>query len=196
MFKMMGFVGVGIVGTGLYFGGIQAMVNWRGEPAQAVIERTEFELIQEEGANHQVSDLIAHREPGRAVQRMDSEGQIVRLQAREARPLADSREGADTSKKIDFKMTSTPQDSIVTISYTVPATEASDSTHIDTAVFDLSGLLVMQPVHQMVKAGNHTVVMDKRGLPNGIYFVGLMPHHDKNLRIIRKLLVRREGRTQ
>ena len=107
MIKIMGIIGAGIAGTGLYFGGISAVLNWRqenNEPSQM----PQIQLELENPAQNEQSVPEKTDEP----EGVESSRQEV-------------RSGSNTSgntEKLDFRMESTPQDSLVKIVYWLPKT--------------------------------------------------------------------------
>ncbi len=82
--------------------------------------------------------------------------------------------GEDKSEKVekaDFKMKSSPQDSLVKITYSIPESVVSDSALVEINIYNRLGEIVAKPVRSVHKPGSYTAYQTKRGLPDGMYFV-------------------------
>ncbi len=169
MIKIMGIIGAGIAGTGLYFGGISAVLNLEqenNELSQTAQIQLELEnLAQNEQSNPEKTDE-------------------TKPSQQEAK--SDSNTSGDT-EKLDFRMESTPQDSLVKIVYWIPETVYSDSVFIELDCYNIQGLIVAKPVNKTQAPGSYTVLLSKQGLPNGAYFVRLKANRSLKNSQIRKL---------
>jgi len=111
MIKIMGIIGAGIAGTGLYFGGISAVLNLEQEntePSQVPQIQLELEnLAQNEQSVPEKTDGA------------ESSPQEVK---------SDTNTSGDTkTEKLDFRVETSPQDSLVKIVYWIPETVYQDS---------------------------------------------------------------------
>lgn len=170
MIKIMGIIGAGIAGTGLYFGGISAVLNLGQENNElsqtAQIQLELEELSQNEQSNSERTDEI---------EGVESSRQEVK---------SGSNTSGDT-EKLDFRMESTPQDSLVKIVYWIPETIYQDSVFVELICANIQGMLVAKPVNKTQAPGSYTVLLSKQGLPDGAYFVQLKANQ-KNAQV-RKL---------
>lgn len=157
MMKIMGIIGAGIAGTGLYFGGISAVLNLEQENTEpSQVPQIQLEL-ENPAQNEQTN-------PERTDETKSSRQEIK----------SDSNTSGDTqTEKLDFRMESTPQDSLVKIVYWIPETVYSDSVFIELDFFNIHGARAAKPVNKTHAPGSYTAFLPKRGLPDGIYFVRL-----------------------
>ena len=94
--------------------------------------------------------------------------------SREENPFSNtSGDTAPQTEKLDLRVESAPQDSLVKIEYWIPEMVNRDSVFIDLDCFNMEGTLVAQPVNKTHAPGSYTVFLSKRGLPDGIYHVRL-----------------------
>ena len=174
MIKIMGIIGAGIAGTGLYFGGISAVLNLgqeNNEPSQT----SQIQLEMENPAQNEQSV------PEKNV---ETEGIKFSLQ----KVQSDSNTSRDTqTEKLDFRTESTPQDSLVKIVYWIPEAVYQDSVFIELDCFNNQGMVVARPVNKMHNPGSYTTFLSKQGLPDGIYFVQLKANQSKKNAQVRKL---------
>ena len=169
MIKIMGIIGAGIAGTGLYFGGISAVLNLgqeNNEPSQT----SQIQLELETPAQNEQSN------PERTDETKPSQQEVQ----------SDSNTSGDT-EKLDFRMESTPQDSLVKIVYWIPETVYSDSVFIELDCFNIQSARVAKPVNKTHAPGSYTVLLSKQGLPDGTYFVQLKANRSLKNSQIRKL---------
>ena len=90
-----------------------------------------------------------------------------------AEPSNTSSYAAPQTDKLDLRVESAPQDSLVKIEYWIPEMVNRDSVFIDLDCFNMEGTLVAQPVNKTHAPGSYTVFLSKRGLPDGIYHMRL-----------------------
>ena len=169
MIKIMGIIGAGIAGTGLYFGGISAVLNLgqeNNEPSQA----PQIQLELENPAQNEQS--IPEKTDG-----AESSPQEVQ---------SDSNTSGDT-EKLDFRMESTPQDSLVKIVYWIPETVYSDSVFVELDCFNIQAVIVARLVNKTHTPGSYTAFLSKQGLPDGTYFVQLKTNRSLKNSQTRKL---------
>ena len=172
MIKIMGTIGAGIAGTGLYFGGISAVLNLEqenNEPSQ--VPQIQLEL-----------ENPAQNEQSVPEENVETEGIKFSLQ----KVQSDSNTSGDT-EKLDFRMESTPQDSLVKIVYWIPEAIYSDSVFVEIDCFNNQGMIVARPVNKMYNPGSYTTFLSKQGLPDGIYFVQLSANQSRKNVQVRKL---------
>lgn len=169
MMKIMGIIGAGIAGTGLYFGGISAVLNLEQEntePSQVPQIQLELEeLAQNEQSNSERTDETK------------SSRQEIKT---------GSNTSGDT-EKLDFRTESTPQDSLVKIVYWLPKTIYQDSVFVAIDCYNVQGLIVAKPVNKTQAPGSYTVLLSKQGLPDGTYFVQLKANRSQKNSQVRKL---------
>ena len=93
---------------------------------------------------------------------------------REENPFTNtSGDTAPQTEKLDFRVESAPQDSLIKIAYWIPETVNRDSVFIELNCFNMEGMRVAQPVSKTHAPGSYKVFLSKRGLPDGIYYVRL-----------------------
>lgn len=174
MIKIMGIIGAGIAGTGLYFGGISAVLNW----GQENTEPSQVPQIQLELEN------LAQNEQSVPEKTNETEG----VESSPQEVQSDSNTSGDTqTEKLDFKMETSPQDSLVKIVYWIPETVYSDSVFIELECYNNMGMIVARPINKTHAPGSYTTFLSKQGLPDGIYFVQLKANQSKKNAQIRKL---------
>ena len=160
MIKIMGIIGAGIAGTGLYFGGISAVLNW-GQENNELFQTSQIQLELENPAQNEQSVP----EKTDATEGAESSPREVK---------SDSNTGGETQiEKLDFKMETSPQDSLVKIVYWIPEAVYSDSIFIELDFFNSQGARAAKPVNKTHAPGSYTAFLSKRRLPDGIYFVRL-----------------------
>lgn len=174
MIKIMGIIGAGIAGTGLYFGGISAVLNLEQENT----EPSQVPQIQLELENS------AQNEQSIPEKTDETEGIKFSLQ----KVQSDSNTSGDTqTEKLDFRMETSPQDSLVKIVYWIPETVYQDSVFIELDCFNIQGARVAKPVNKMHNPGSYTTFLSKQGLPDGTYFVRLRANRSDKNGMIQKL---------
>ena len=160
MIKIMGIIGAGIAGTGLYFGGISAVWNL----GQENTEPSQVPQIQLELENP------AQNEQSIPEKTDETEG----VESSRQEVQSDSNTSGDTqTENLDFRMETSPQDSLVKIVYWIPEAVYSDSIFIELDFFNIQGARAAKPVNKMHAPGSYTTFLPKRGLPDGRYFVQL-----------------------
>ena len=171
MIKIMGIIGAGVAGTGLYFGGISAVLNL-GQENNELFQTSQIQLELENPAQNEQS--VPERTDG-----TQSSPQEVQ---------SDSNTGSDTqTEKLDFRMETSPQDSLVKIVYWIPETVYSDSVFVELDCYNNMGMIVARPVNKTHAPGSYTAFLSKQGLPDGIYFVRLRANRSDKNGMIRKL---------
>ena len=160
MIKIMGIIGAGIAGTGLYFGGISAVLNWgqeNNEPSQA--PQIQLELENPAQNEQSIPEKID------ATDGTESSQQEVQ---------SDSNTSGDIkTEKLDFRMETSSQDSLVKIVYWIPETIYLDSVFAEIDFFNIHGARAAKPVNKTHAPGSYTAFLSKRGLPDGRYLVRL-----------------------
>ena len=149
MLKTLALVG-GVVGTGIYFGGITSVMQWqvdRGKPVpgdrELVLELGDREVALALGRQEEL------RQPEKPRASQDrAEDQRPELQGRLAAAASpaeaaaaggtEATPGQKDEARADFRMTHEPTDSVVTIVYWIPGPLYPDSVFVDITVFDLS----------------------------------------------------------
>lgn len=154
MVKMVGFLTAGVIGTGVYFGGIQELIDWRAEEDVAT-EEIQFEFSETQ------TDLA------KAV--LAAAGQV-------GGSSSASETGSSKNKKEDapgyIRIKGKAEDPVVSFIYTVP-----ESSHVELRVLDGVGGVISTPVFESQKVGRHSVVFDKSHLPDGMYLTHLRFDH-------------------
>ena len=160
MIKIMGIIGAGIAGTGLYFGGISAVLNWgqeNNEPSQMPQIQLELETpAQNEQPNPEITDETDGTKSSQQEVKSDS-----------------NTSGETQTEKLDFRMETSPQDSLVKIVYWIPKTIYQDSVFVEIDFYNSHGARAAKPVNKTHAPGSYTAFLPKRELPDGIYFVRL-----------------------
>ena len=172
MIKIMGIIGAGIAGTGLYFGGISAVLNLgqeNNEPSQV----PQIQLELENPAQNEQS-----------VPEKTDETEGVESSQQEVK--SDSNTSGDT-EKLDFRMETSPQDSLVKIVYWIPESVYSDSVFVELDCYNNMGMIVARPVNKTQAPGSYTVLLSKQELPDGTYFVKLRANQSDKNAMVRKL---------
>ena len=165
MIKIMGILGAGVAGTGLYFGGISAVLNL-GQENNELFQTSQIQLELENPAQNEQSN------PDKTDETKSSQQEVQ----------TDSNTGGDTQiEKLDFRMETSPQDSLVKIVYWIPETVYSDSVFVELECYNNMGMIVARLVNKTHAPGSYTTLLSKQGLPDGIYFVRLRADQsDKN----------------
>ena len=174
MIKIMGIIGAGIAGTGLYFGGISAVLNWgeeNNEPSQ--VPQIQLEL-----------ETPAQNEQSIPEETDETEG----VESSQQEVKSDSNTSGDTqTEKLDFRMETSPQDSLVKIVYWIPESVYSDSVFIELECFNIQGARVAKPVNKTQAPSSYTAFLSKQELPDGAYFVRLKANRSQKNAQVRKL---------
>ncbi len=178
MIKIMGIIGAGIAGTGLYFGGISAVLNWRqenNEPSQVPQIQLELETpAQNEQPNPEKTD--------------ETDGTKSSQQDVKQEVKSGSNTSGDTqTEKLDFRMETSPQDSLVKIVYWIPETIYQDSVFVEIDFYNRHGARAAKPVNKTHAPGSYTVLLSKQELPDGTYFVRLKANRSQKNAQVRKL---------
>ena len=169
MIKIMGIIGAGIAGTGLYFGGISAVLNL-GQENNELSQTAQIQLELENPAQNEQSN------PEKTDETKSSRQEV--------------KTGSNTSgdiEKLDFRMESTPQDSLVKIVYWLPKTIYQDSVFVELICANIQGMIVAKPVNKTQAPGSYTVLLSKQELPDGTYFVKLRANQSDKNAMVRKL---------
>ena len=101
--------------------------------------------------------------------------------------ISDGTGGAGQMEKANFKLESSPQDSVVNMTYGLPASLYPDSVFVEVVVFNFMGAQVAKPVNGIHKPGTYTAHLHKRALPDGVYFF-LLQLDRQNVRAVRRTL--------
>ena len=174
MIKIMGIIGAGIAGTGLYFGGISAVLNW-GQENNELSQTAPIQLELEKPAQNE-----------QPISEKTDETEGVKSSLQEVQ--SDSNTSGDTqTEKLDFRIETSPQDSLIKIVYWIPETIYADSVFIELDFFNTQGARVAKPVNKMHNPGSYTAFLSKQGLPDGRYFVRLRANRSEENAVIRKL---------
>ena len=178
MIKIMGIIGAGIAGTGLYFGGISAVLNL-GQENNELFQTSQIQLELENPAQNEQSI------PGKTD---ETDGTKSSKQDVKQEIQSDSNTSGDTqTEKLDFRMETSPQDSLVKIVYWIPEAVYSDSVFIELDCFNIQGARAAKPVNKTHAPGSYTTFLPKRGLPDGRYFVQLKANQSQKNAQVRAL---------
>lgn len=117
------------------------------------------------------------------------------------------KDSADTTGSMEQRKASTkdparptltlshsPTDSVVTIKYMIPESASQDSVYIELIVYNFSGDISAVPVNAKQAIGAYTVLLKKRTLSDGIYYVSLKLNRSSTHTAIRQLNLLWEGR--
>jgi len=156
MFHMIGFLCAGVIGTGVYFGGIEEMIDWRAEK-DIVKEEIRFELSEQEVG----LDQAVLAKAGQTGSSSSGSGTGV---AKEEKKKAPGH----------ILVNGKAEDPVVSFTYTVP-----ESAHVEMRIYDGAGDVIATPVFEPQKAGDYTVAFDKSKLPRGSYQAELRWNHER-----------------
>ena len=167
----MGIIGAGIAGTGLYFGGISAVLNLEQENTEpSQVPQMQFEL-----------ENLAQNEQSGPEKTDETKSSQQEVQS-------DSNTSSDTkTEKLDFRMETSPQDSLVKIVYWIPEAIYQDSVFIELDFFNSQGARAAKLVNKTHAPGSYTTFLSKQGLPDGTYFMRLKANQSQKNTQIRKL---------
>lgn len=154
MIKTIGFLCAGMIGTGVYFGGIQELIGWRAEDD---VEEIQFEF---------------------SAQEVELDQTVLASAGQGGGSTPDSGGGGAKAKKEKpeghIRVKGKAEDPVVSFTYTVP-----ESAHVEMRVYDGAGDVIATPVFEPQKAGDYTVAFDKRALPRGAYSAELRWDHER-----------------
>lgn len=171
MLNMIGFLCAGVIGTGVYFGGITEVIGWRvGEEIsqeQVVLEFDKEVEKLDKPVLDKPNDMLEQQNQNQQTQ----EKPMIEKPKPEVRKTDGGEGNSKKVEKADFKMKSSPQDSLEKITYSIPASVVSDSALVEINMFNRLGEIVAKPVRSVHKPGSYTAYQTKRGLPDGMYFV-------------------------
>ena len=117
---------------------------------------------------------------------------------REENPFPNtSGDTAPQTEKLDLRVESAPQDSLVKIEYWIPETVYSDSVFVELDFFTATAeaAKVAQPVSRTHGPGSYTESLSKRGLPDGKYLARLRINRsdqDMTMRILNLIWINRK----
>ncbi len=171
-----GILTAAVVGTGIYYSGFVAIVQW---------ENGSVSSPKPEATAEQMTIEIERDDPSNPVNRPKQAE--VALQQNATKGRADGQtESADTTRftqqrkastdspaKPTLTLSDSPADSVLTIAYTIPDSAFKDSVHVGLKVYNMSGMLAALLVDDIQRVGSHTLLLEKRRLSDGVYIVDL-----------------------
>ncbi len=171
-----GILTAAVVGTGIYYSGFVAIVQWENgsnsspKPGATAAEMT-IEIEKDDSSNpvnrskQAVASLQQSATKGNAVGQTESADTTRFTQQRKA--------STDSPARPTLTLSDSPADSVVTIAYTIPDSAFVDSVHVGLKVYNMSGRLAALLVDDIQSVGSHTLLLEKRRLSDGVYFVDL-----------------------
>ena len=192
-----GILTAAVVGTGIYYSGFVALVQWENDAqtdsqpgvstAPMAIEIEKEDVSNPVNRAKQAEALLQQSATkGNANGQAGSAGSTIVTQQRKA--------STDNPVRPTMTLSHSPADSVVTINYTIPESAAHDSVHVELIVYNFQGDLAAVPVNARQAVGAHTVLLEKRLLSDGMYFVSLKLNRSSTHSALRRLNLLWEGR--
>ena len=174
--KVAGVLTGAVVGTAIYFSGIVAIINWNSDmDAGSKSGASASPMTLDISEDHAATPVERPEQTAVALQQRETTGKTDRpVKSTDPRRVTQRVKGSTNDpSKPTLRLSHSPTDSVVTITYTIPDSTFRDSVHVDLKVYNLSGTTAALPVNQMQAVGEHTVLLEKRTLSDGMYFVVL-----------------------
>ncbi len=192
-----GILAAAVVGTGIYYSGFVAIVQWENgsdsspKPGATTAEMT-IELEKDDVSIPVDRPKQAEVSLQQNAKKVNANGQ------KDSADTTGSKEQRKASTKDPARPTLTlshsPTDSVVTINYTIPESGSKDSVHVELIVYNFSGDISAVPVNTKQAVGAYTVLLEKRHLSDGLYYVSLKLNRSSTHTAIRQLNLLWEGR--
>lgn len=171
-----GILTAAVVGTGIYYSGFVAIVQWENgsdsspKPGAAAEQMT----IEIEG-DAPSNPVNRPKQAEASLQQSATKGIAVgQTESADTTRFTQQRKAStDSPAKPTLTLSDSPADSVVTIAYTIPDSAFKDSAHVGLKVYNLSGMLAALLVDDIQRVGSHTLLLEKRRLSDGVYFVDL-----------------------
>ena len=192
-----GILTAAVVGTGIYYSGFVAIVQWENRSDSVPKSGMTSEQMTIEIEGDAPSDPVNRSKQVEAtLQQSATKGNADgQTESADTTRFTQKREAStDNPARPTLTLSHSPTDSVVTIDYTIPESASKDSVHVELMVLNVSGELAALPVNKMQSIGSHTVLLRKPPLSDGIYFVALKLNRSITQYVARQLVIFREGR--
>ena len=192
-----GFLTAAVVGTGIYYSGFVAIVQWENgsnsssKPGAAAGQMT-IEIEKDDPFDPVNRPKQAEVALQQSAKKGNANGQAKSTNAGQTRQAGGT--STESPPRPSMTLSHSPADSVVTIKYTIPKSGSQDSAHVELKVVNVSAELAALPVNEMQSVGSHTVLLRKRPLSDGIYYVTLKLNRSSTQYVARQLIIFREGR--
>ena len=192
-----GILTAAVVGTGIYYSGFVAMVQWENETRTDSQPGATAATMAIEIENGDVSNPVNRTKQAEAALQQSAKkgsanGQTERVDT--TRSTQQRKVSTDNPARPTLTLSHSPADSVVTINYTIPESASKDSVHVELIVYNFSGDISAVPVNAKQAMGAYTVLLEKRSLSDGIYHVSLKLNRSSTHTAIRQLNLLWEGR--
>ena len=192
-----GILTASVVGTGIYYSGFVAIVQWKNEtnavskPGASAAPMT-IEIEKDDVPNPVKRPAQAEAALQQSAKKGNANGPV--RSAGSTKDTQQRKASTDNPARPTMTLSHSPADSVVTIKYTIPESAAHDSVHVELIVYNFQGDLAAVPVNARQAVGAHTVLLEKRPLSDGIYYVSLKLSRSSTHSAIRQLNLLWEGR--
>ena len=171
-----GILTAAVVGTGIYYSGFVAMVQWENETKTDSQPGATAATMAIEIENGDVSNPVNRLKQAEAALQQSAKkgsanGQAKGTNAGQTRQVGGA--STDNPPRPSMTLSHSPTDSVVTIAYTIPDSAFKDSVHVGLKVYNMSGMLAAFLVDDIQSVGSHTFLLEKRPLSDGVYFASL-----------------------
>lgn len=179
-----GFLTAAVVGTGIYYSGFVAIVQWENgsnsssKPGAAAGQMT-IEIEKDDPFDPVNRPKQAEVALQQSATKGNANGQTERVDT--TRSTQQRRVSTDNPARPTLTLSDSPADSVVTINYTIPESASRDSVHVGLKVYNMSGMLAALLVDEIQSVGSHTFLLEKRPLSDGVYFASLTLNRSRAL---------------
>lgn len=192
-----GILTAAVVGTGIYYSGFVAIVQWENGSRTDSQPRTAAAPMAIEIEEGDVSNPVKRPKQAEAAlqqsaKKGNANGQAISTNAGQTRQAGGA--STDNPPKPSMTLSHSPADSVVTIKYTIPKSGSQDTVHVELIVYNFSGDISAVPVNARQAVGAHTVLLKKRPLSDGMYHVSLKLNRSSTHTANRQLNLIWEGR--
>ena len=171
-----GILTASVVGTGIYYSGFVAIVQWKNEtnavskPGASAAPMT-IEIEIDDVSNPVNRPKQAEAALQQSAKKGNANGLVKSTDASQTTQAVGA--STDNPPRPALTLSHSPADSVVTITYTIPDSTFKDSVHVGLKVYNMSGMLAALLVDDIQSVGSHTFLLEKRPLSDGVYFVDL-----------------------
>lgn len=171
-----GILTAAIVGSGIYYSGFVAIVQWDDDSNSlpkkgATVEQMAIEIERDDPPNPVNRPKQTEASLQQSATKDNANGQT---ESADTTRITQKREAStDNPARPTLTLSDSPADSVVTIAYTIPDSAFVDSVHVGLKVYNMSGMLAALLVDDIQSVGSHTLLLQKRRLSDGVYFVDL-----------------------
>ncbi|MDE3260244.1 MAG: RNA polymerase sigma factor [Gemmatimonadota bacterium] len=192
-----GILTAAVVGTGIYYSGFVAIVQWENRSDSVPKSGMTSEQMTIEIEGDAPSDPVNRSKqveatPQQSATKGNADGQTE--SADTTRFTQQRKASTDSPAKPTLTLSDSPADSVVTIKYMIPESASQDSVYVELIVYNFSGDISAVPVNAKQAIGAYTVLLKKRTLSDGIYYVSLKLNRSSTHTAIRQLNLLWEGR--